>query len=93
MGLRPGEKLDEELLFEHEVCQRTAHPKIMCVQGKGAGTIELLAGVEKLTDLAVRMDFSGIRKETAGLVPEFVQGRRDRPSVGATVMGSMRRTR
>jgi FlaA1/EpsC-like NDP-sugar epimerase len=73
VGLRPGEKLDEELLFEHEVCQRTAHPKIMCVQGKGAGTIELLAGVEKLTDLAIRMDFSGIRKGLRELVPEFVQ--------------------
>jgi hypothetical protein len=46
----------------------------MCVQGKGAGTPELLAAVEKLTDLAVRMDFSGIRKELRGLVPEFFQG-------------------
>jgi FlaA1/EpsC-like NDP-sugar epimerase len=74
VGLRPGEKLDEELLFEHEVCQRTSHPRIMCVQGKGAATIELLAAVEKLTDLAVRMDFSGIRKELRSLVPEFFQG-------------------
>jgi FlaA1/EpsC-like NDP-sugar epimerase len=73
VGLRPGEKLDEELVFEHEVCQRTAHPKIMCVRDEGAGTIELLAAVEKLTDLAVRMDFSGIRKELRELVPEFLQ--------------------
>jgi FlaA1/EpsC-like NDP-sugar epimerase len=80
MGLRPGEKLDEELFFEHEVCVPTAHPKIMCVQGKGVGTIKLLAAVEKLTALAVRMDFSRIRTELRGLVPEFFQGRETNPS-------------
>jgi len=73
-GLRPGEKLDEELFFEHEVCERTAHPKILCVQGKGVGSIKLLATVENLSALAVRMDFSRIRTELRGLVPEFSQG-------------------
>jgi FlaA1/EpsC-like NDP-sugar epimerase len=79
-GLRPGEKLDEELLFEHEVFQRTSHPKIMCVHGKGVGRIKLVAGVDNLTALAVRMDFAGIRRELRGLVPEFFQGRETAPS-------------
>jgi FlaA1/EpsC-like NDP-sugar epimerase len=89
VGLRPGEKLDEELIFEHEVCQRTVHPKIMCVHGKGVGTIQLITAVEKLTALAVRMDFAGIRKELRGLVPEFFQGRETGPSPFAAANESL----
>ena len=73
VGLRPGEKIHEELLFEHEVRERTAHPKIICVQGKGVETIKLLAEVERLTDMAIKMDFAGIRKGLRRLVPEYFQ--------------------
>jgi len=75
VGLRPGEKLDEELLFEHEAFHPTVHPKIHCVHGKGVETMKLLAAVENLTDMAIRLDFPGIRSELRSLVPEFVQGR------------------
>ena len=74
VGLRPGEKLDEDLHFEHEVCEPTAHPKITCVRGEGVEAMRLAAAVERLTDLAVRMDFAGIRRELRELVPEFTQG-------------------
>jgi FlaA1/EpsC-like NDP-sugar epimerase len=73
VGLRPGEKLDEELSFDHEVQERTSHVKIMCVRGEGAEPVKLLAEVKHLTDRALRMDFAGIRMGLKALVPEFSQ--------------------
>jgi FlaA1/EpsC-like NDP-sugar epimerase len=32
MGLRPGEKLHEELTFDHEATRRTVHPKVQVVE-------------------------------------------------------------
>jgi FlaA1/EpsC-like NDP-sugar epimerase len=73
VGLRAGEKLDEELSFDHEVQERTSHVKIMCVRGEGAEPVKLLAEVKHLTDRALRMDFAGIRMGLKALVPEFQQ--------------------
>jgi hypothetical protein len=74
VGLRPGEKLDEELLYEHESREGTVHAKITRVRGAGIAPATLLAGVRNLTDMALRMDFDAIRAELRALVPEFGQG-------------------
>lgn len=73
VGLRPGEKLDEELSFHHEVQERTSHAKITCVRGDGVEPVRLLAEIKHLTDRALRMDFAGIRAGLKSLVPEFSQ--------------------
>lgn len=73
VGLRPGEKLDEELSFSHEVQERTSHAKIACVRGDGVEPVRLLAEIKHLTDRALRMDFAGIRTGLKSLVPEFSQ--------------------
>jgi FlaA1/EpsC-like NDP-sugar epimerase len=73
VGLRPGEKLDEELSFEDEQEEATIHPKIRCVRGEGVESVRLLAEVKHLTDRALRMDFAGIRMGLKALVPEFQQ--------------------
>ena len=73
VGLRAGEKLDEELAFDHEVQERTSHAKITCVRGEGVEPVRLLAEVKHLTDRALRMDFGGIRMGLKVLVPEFQQ--------------------
>ncbi len=73
VGLRPGEKLDEEISFHHEVQERTSHHKITCVRGDGVEPVKLLAEVKHLTDRALRMDFAGIRAGLKSLVPEFSQ--------------------
>ncbi len=39
-GLRPGEKLYEELLFDLNSSTKTMHPKIMCSQNENNGTLE-----------------------------------------------------
>jgi len=72
-GLRPGEKLDEELSFEHEEKEHTSHPKIWCVRGDGVEPVKLLAEVKHLADRALRMDFAGIRVGLKAVVPEFRQ--------------------
>jgi FlaA1/EpsC-like NDP-sugar epimerase len=72
-GLRPGEKLDEELSFKHEERERTSHPKIWCVRGEGVEPVKLLAEVKHLADRALRMDFAGIRVGLKAVVPEFSQ--------------------
>lgn len=71
VGLRPGEKLQEELHSEEEAVEPTAHPKIICVRGNGVDSSRLLAGVKYLTDRALRMDFGGIRAGLQVLVPEY----------------------
>jgi len=73
VGLRPGEKLDEELSFHTEVQERTSHAKITCVRGDGVEPLRLLAEIKHLTDRALRMDFAGIRAGLKTLVPEFSQ--------------------
>jgi FlaA1/EpsC-like NDP-sugar epimerase len=61
IGLRPGEKLHEELLFREEVATGTPHPRIMRVNiGPGVPTLaELLRVVGALEDHAVRYDADG----------------------------------
>jgi len=88
VGLRPGEKLDEELLFEHEIREGTAHAKIMRVRGNGVEPKKLLAEVEYLTDMALRMDFAGIRTGLGRLVPEFLQGQEVELSAFALEQGN-----
>ena len=73
VGLRAGEKLDEELSFTHEIQERTSHAKIACVRGDGVEPVRLLAEIKHLTDRALRMDFAGIRAGLKSLVPEFSQ--------------------
>ena len=70
-GLRPGEKMHEELLMESETHEPTGHPKITCVRGEGIDAMRLLTEIESLTAKAVRMDFGGIRQSLTRLVPEY----------------------
>ncbi len=70
-GLRPGEKMNEELFMETETHEPTGHAKITCVRGEGIDAMRLLTEIESLTAKAVRMDFGGIRQSLARLVPEY----------------------
>ena len=38
--LRPGEKLHEKLVADHEVARPTSHPEVLCVQGDGGADRE-----------------------------------------------------
>lgn len=69
-GLRPGEKLFEELGTSADKVDRTRHPKIFVgrIPMAEAGTV--LAAVERLADGADGMDEQSLRDRIAGLVPE-----------------------
>lgn len=70
-GLRPGEKLEEELVLSSETAEPTSHPKITCLKSEPVDTEALLRGIDILTEGAIRMDFTTIRNTLSGLVPEF----------------------
>jgi len=79
-GLRPGEKLYEELITEGEGIVPTSHEKIMVLRPDGSwnghGDREtfntwLLEGIEELRELAMRHDGEGIR----GKLREIVEGK------------------
>lgn len=67
-GLRPGEKLREELVEHDEQLQPTAHQKINRVDSHGAiGRTELLSRIEELADIAATGEHGVLRKRLFAL--------------------------
>ena len=71
VGLRPGEKLEEELSFAEEEMEQTLIPKLYRVKGKQARRISYEAQVRELTGMAREMDFRGIQDVLRILVPQY----------------------
>lgn len=78
-GLRPGEKLFEELRIEGEDMQRTRHPKISVWRNIPMDRDRLRAGIDRLVALASQppQDHDAIAAAIKNLVPEY--------TIGATV--------
>jgi len=79
-GLRPGEKLYEELITEDEGVVETEHEKIMVLRNNqmwnGYGDQEgyrrwLNEGIEELVALAEKHDGCGIREKLKEMIPEY----------------------
>ena len=70
-GLRPGEKLFEELRIEGEDMQRTRHPKISIWRNIPMDRDTLRAGIAELLDLARHQDHAGLTARIKALVPEY----------------------
>ncbi len=82
-GLRPGEKLYEELITEGEGIVETGHEKIKVIRAgenfNGYGDQEsykkwLIEGIEELHQLAEKQDGCGIRDKFKEIVPEYMPG-------------------
>ncbi len=71
-GLRPGEKLHEELVVEGEDVLRTSHPKVMKLIGDGKMPGEWAARLDRLIDLACLGDRPGVIRELDLLVKGYV---------------------
>ncbi len=71
-GVRPGEKLYEEMFLDHEVVEKTEHPKILRVR---TGALEHVgdADVERIIELAQCPETTAaqIRAELQRLVPDY----------------------
>jgi FlaA1/EpsC-like NDP-sugar epimerase len=70
-GLRPGEKLTEELFHTGEQQEPTAHPSIRRARTRELEAAQVAAQVEALLDAARRNDEPAIREAMQRLVPEF----------------------
>ena len=69
-GLRPGEKLYEELLNDEENTLPTHHPQIMIAREKGFD-LETLS-VKELIAFSDSMDGLSIVKKMKEIAPEFI---------------------
>jgi FlaA1/EpsC-like NDP-sugar epimerase len=70
-GLRPGEKLHEELITEGEGIVRTPHEKIFVVRGNGCDPTWLNGKIDELVELAHMQDTHGIKSKLKEIVPEY----------------------
>jgi FlaA1/EpsC-like NDP-sugar epimerase len=74
IGLRPGEKLHEELMTDGEGLSATGHKGILVLRQEGRGLPDdaaLTRGVSELRRLAAIHDAAGIRAKLAEIVPEY----------------------
>ena len=71
IGLRPGEKLYEELITDDENALPTPHPKIMMLKG-GACDLTLMNGkIQELARLAGAHDAARIKSKLQEMVPDY----------------------
>jgi len=71
VGLRPGEKLFEELITSGEGIVPTNHEKIMVLRGKTCDQERLNAIIEELTKLALEQNGAGIRSKLQEIVEDY----------------------
>lgn len=70
-GLRPGEKLYEELLLAGEGVQPTSHEKICVARSMAVDAPRLDEQLERLHKAVVAMDLTGVLMNLQSIVPEF----------------------
>jgi len=71
VGLRPGEKLYEELITVGEDIVPTPHEKILVIRGSACNLGELNRQIDQLSLLAQQQDAEGIRVLLNKIVPEY----------------------
>ena len=70
-GLRPGEKLYEELITEGEGIVTTPHEKILVLRGNSIQQDALLSKISELYHLAAKQDALKIKEKLKEIVPEY----------------------
>ncbi len=71
IGLRPGEKLYEELITEGEGIIPTHHEKILVLRGNSIDSVQLKKRVGELIRLADAQNVLGIKEKLKEIVPEY----------------------
>jgi FlaA1/EpsC-like NDP-sugar epimerase len=70
-GLRPGEKLFEELSTAEEHADKTRHPKIFVGRVRQVEWDEIIARIGELIQVADDGDPTAIRSRLAQVIPEY----------------------
>jgi len=71
-GLRPGEKLYEELLLAEEGALPTHHEKICIASSSPPPRDMLVDQLEKLFSFAKALDLDGVKAQLRVIVPEYL---------------------
>jgi FlaA1/EpsC-like NDP-sugar epimerase len=79
IGLRPGEKLYEELITAGEDVVPTGHSQIMVLQGAACGWEELAPLLADLSDAAQARDGAALREALRRAVPEYAPDKAGQP--------------
>jgi FlaA1/EpsC-like NDP-sugar epimerase len=74
VGLRPGEKLFEELITSGEGIVPTSHEKILVLRGKTCDQDRLNEVIEELTKFAQEQNGPGIRAKLKEIVEDYTPG-------------------
>jgi len=85
-GLRPGEKLHENLFHADERYRPTAHPKILQAEARAIAREQVLASGERLRDAVVRYDVEELAWLLRDSVPEFAPSEEAQQPATATVV-------
>jgi FlaA1/EpsC-like NDP-sugar epimerase len=76
-GIRPGEKLSEEINLTEENATKTRHPRIWVGSSSAGDADEIVKDVERLLDSVGHLEPSALRKALEVAVPEYVAWRGD----------------
>jgi FlaA1/EpsC-like NDP-sugar epimerase len=71
IGLRPGEKLREELITDGEGIVKTAHEKIMVLRGQVCEIEKLNHDIEEIMGFVAKEDSEGIKRKLREILPEY----------------------
>jgi FlaA1/EpsC-like NDP-sugar epimerase len=71
IGLRPGEKLCEELITQGEGIVATAHEKILVLRGNACDLKNLNAQIDELLTIACTYDPPSIKRKLQQIVPDY----------------------
>jgi FlaA1/EpsC-like NDP-sugar epimerase len=71
IGLRPGEKLFEELITDGEGIVPTSHNKIMVLENRNPSRADLQENIDELIHFAKEQDHDKIKKKIHEIVPEY----------------------
>jgi FlaA1/EpsC-like NDP-sugar epimerase len=71
VGLRPGEKLMEELITDGEGIVKTSHEKIMVLRGQVCEIEKLNHDIEEIMGLVAKEDGEGIKRKLREILPEY----------------------
>jgi FlaA1/EpsC-like NDP-sugar epimerase len=82
-GLRPGEKIYEELMTEGEDIVSTDHEKIKVFQGRRPSLDTVTSWMASLQTLVTRRDTAGVIRHLHALVPEYKPANEPAPGTAA----------
>ena len=71
IGIRPGEKILEELWSEKEEVKPTAYPKLLSINGHSSHNNELFREIDTLVASALTLDAAEVISNMRAVVPEY----------------------